>query len=173
MKITKAEFDKLYSPDITKREYDEIVDRIDNRFFEIVKIMIPRMNRKGWLDYGNCDYDSEDSNGKFDLYDYKTEIPVGGNYSILPKPYEYGSGEPNGWMENSFPTRWLWEDFEPEFRQAVAKEKREELRAKELAKQKKELSKLKQVEFNKNKAEMRKSITSKLTPEELKYISFK
>ena len=31
-KITKKEFDKLYDDGITKKEYDEILAKIDNRF---------------------------------------------------------------------------------------------------------------------------------------------
>ena len=58
MKITKEEFDSLYSNNITKKNYDIIISKIDERFSEIIRKIIPNLNRKGWYDYGNCDYES-------------------------------------------------------------------------------------------------------------------
>ena len=62
-----------------------------------------------WFDYGNCNYESENSNGYFDIDEYKEDISVGGECS-LPDPYgcDYG-----------FPTRWLWEDFEEEAKKEI------------------------------------------------------
>ena len=135
MKITKEEFDSLYSDSITKKNYDAIVDKIDERFGEIVEILIPKMDARGWYDYGNCSYDSDRDAGYFDTDEYKNHIVVGGNSASLPMPY-YG-------QENSFPTRWLWQDFEEEMKRTVAKCKDELEKEKITNKQKREAAKSK------------------------------
>jgi hypothetical protein len=154
MKITKKEFDSLYSDDITKKEYDRIINKIDNRFSEIMMTLLPNPT-KGWFDYGNCNYDSEESGGYFDPHWYKEEIEIGGECSYLPDPFgEY------------IPTRWLWEDFQVEF----AKEKAGHRKALEIAKTKKKKAAEK---LKLKKEKLRKSIEKKLTKEELKAIKFK
>ena len=158
MKITKGEFDSLYSSKITKREYDSIIGEIDSRFSEIVLKMKPDLEREGWFDYGNCNYNSENSNGYFDIDDYNKYIDVGGEGANLPQPYE-------DWG-NCFPTRWLWQDFEEEFKKEVEKYKKEK-------ESKKSQGKIKRYELKQRKAEFRTIIESKLTKEELKYVCFK
>lgn len=134
MKITKKEFDLLYSDDITKKKYDEIIGKIDKRFFEIVNVITRKKGQHApkWFDYGNCDYETENSNGHFDIINYKDNIKVGGEWVSLFEPYV-----------NSFPTRWLCEDFEQEFKDEVEEK------------------------------DIRNSIESKLTKEEMKYVMFK
>lgn len=154
MKITKEEFYKLYSEDITKKEYDTIISKIDIRFNEICVAIIPKRDRM-WFDYSNCDYGSDDSGGYFDPQEYNEFISIGGGFADLPEPY--GDG---------FPTRWLYEDFEDEFKSKVAEHKEKEAQAKLKAKNQQE-------ELKARKAEMKKIIGSKLTKEELKYIKFK
>lgn len=146
-KITKAEFDSLYDDNISKKKYDAIIAKIDTRFYEIVSFMAPRVN------------EGEDSGGYFEPEDYKEEIAVGGSWAELPPPYDYES-------DNSFPTRWLWEDFEEEFKREVAKAKQKEVSEKLNAKQKRD-------DLKARKATMRPIIEAKLTKEELKYITFK
>lgn len=155
-KITKKEFESLYDSSITLKKYNEIVSKIDERFTEIVLTIIPNIRKKGWFDYGNCNYD-RGGEGKFDSRSYQEEITVGGDYALLPEPYA---------IDNAFPTRWLWEDFEDEFKKSVDDYSKEQASI-ELDK------KLKQIELEKKKEKFRKIIESKLTKEELKYISFK
>jgi hypothetical protein len=162
MKIAKERFDKLYSEDITKKEYDRIIDDINGRFAEIVYKLNPEIKHKGWFDYGNCNYDSSVSGGYFDPEKYKQFIEVGGEeHSGFPEPYNMCEGYYNG-----FPTRWLWEDFEEEMLKTVNECKQKKINDKIKAKIKKE-------ELKKKKAEFKEIITSKLTKEELKYITFK
>ena len=156
-KITEKEFESLYNSNCTKQNYDKIISKIDDRFYEIVTTLVPSVKKKGWVDYGNCNYESEDSNGYFDPKEYKEEIYVGGEYCFLPEPYG---------CDNSFPTRWLWEDFEKEFKSSVERFNREETDEKELKKLKREKRKELKLKF-------RKIIESKLTKEELKYVKFK
>src|SRR6185295_14907449 len=108
MKITKEKFDRIYDENISKKEYDQIIEEIDERFFEITRA-ISKKNPEMWIDYSNCNYGHDDcSDGRFDPEDYKEFIYIGGEFVNIPKPYGY---------DNSFPTRWLWEDFEQEFRE--------------------------------------------------------
>lgn len=153
-KITKKEFEKLYNPKITLREHNEIISKIDDRFYEIVTAMIPGIKKNGWIDYGNCGYSEDGADGHFDVDEYKTEISVGGDYAFLPEPY----GD-----DNSFPTRWLWEDFEDEFNREVSKCLTDKEREKLELKQKRQSLKLK-------KEAIWESVKQKLTKEELKYV---
>ena len=156
-KITKEEFLSLYNPKITKHRYDVIIDKINDRFSEIVLTMIPNVTKKGWFDYGNCGYDGDGYAGRFDPSEYKEEIIVGGEYCFLPEPYG---------CDNSFPTRWLWEDFEDEFNKEVTKFLSDKERKKLESKQKREALKIK-------KAAIWESVKQKITKEELKYICLK
>ena len=79
MKITKEQFESLYSDKITKKEYDHIISLITDRFSEICKKIIKHHNDM-WFDYGNCDYYSENSGGYFDPKEYKNFIEIGGEW---------------------------------------------------------------------------------------------
>lgn len=117
--------------------------------------MVPTVTKTGWFDYDNCAYRDAGVPGKFDPDEYKSEIFVGGE-CCLPDPYD----------DNSFPTRWLWEDFEEEFNDTVLKYKLEEEKASLIQKQNREELKLK-------KENIWKSVKQKLTKEELKYVCLK
>lgn len=166
MKITQEQFNRIYSKNITKKEYDDIITQINERFNEICnKILLKNPGR--WFDYSNCGYGSEYSNGYFDPEEYKMEISIGGEYAKLPEPfYSYPYEDKDSCLENCFPTRWLWEDFEEEFKTQVDKYKLEILKEKESTKNKRQ-------ELKNKKSEFKKIIRSKLTKEELKYICFK
>ena len=162
-KITNEEFKKLYSDDIKKTEYDDIIAQIDERFGDVVLLIHPKIKDDGWFVYGNYNHYDEDDEGEFDIDDYKTEISIGGTCEF-PEPYCY-TDEGTGYI----PTRWLWTDDDQilkEFKAEVEKSKNEKLAKKDSNKQKRELLKRK-------KAEMKSVIQSKLTKEELKFIKFK
>ena len=170
MKLTPEEFHRLYSPDVLKKEYDEIIGRINERFGDVVELIYPRIKGRGWFDYSNCDYESEHSGGKFDPDRYKTEITIGGSCNF-PEPYcntDAGCGY--------IPTRWLWTDdadILKEFKEEVEKARLAVEQKKLANKQRHESQKLKQKLFASKRDEMQKSIKSKLTPDELRYISFR
>lgn len=156
MKITKEEFDSLFSIDITKRKYDEIIDRINSQAFEIFKEILTLQNRDYknfyWFDYDNFDPDGPD--GFFDPEKYKENIFFAGDFKQFPV---YG---------NYFPTRFLWEDFESE----VLKETKEAIDQQKKENQEK-IKKIQEKEEKRKK--IIESIQSKLTKEELKLIKFK
>ena len=157
MKITKQQFDSLYSDDITKKQYDIIIDEIDKRFIEICEKFLHKNNKHGdsWYEYDNFSWNDENSNGFFDPKEFKEEIAIGGEWIDPPPGYGF-----------SFPTRWLWEDFEEELNETSEKFLKEE-------KERKQKLKAKQDAKKERQAVLKNSIRSKLTPEELKIVKFK
>jgi hypothetical protein len=154
MKITKEEYLSLYDENITKKAYDAILDKINKRFYEIVKHISIKFV---WFDYDN-EGGKDGPSGYFEPDRYKENdyINFVGEYSLI-KPYDYCDG---------IPIRWLWEDYEEEFNSEVLKFKDSELKKREQEKQKREEQKNK-------KLQMREIIKSKLTKEELRFIEFK
>ena len=154
MKVPKADFDRLTSDSITKKEYDKLVESIHSRVNEIVEFMC-KGHRLEWYDFSN--EGGKDGNpGWFDPVWYKTEIELAGSFTF-PPPYD---------SPPCFPTRWIYEDFEDEFKktvegnaEAVKKQKAEERNKREAKKAKRD--------------EMISIIKSKLSKEELKFITFK
>jgi hypothetical protein len=154
MKITKEDYLKLADDSISKREYDTIIGNIDNRFDEIMKFIA--IGKIHWYDYSNGDSHAE-IDGHFvpNNYGIRDYIGFEGDYTI-PEPY----------ADSGIPIRWLWEDFEVEFKHEVEKYKSQKIKDKETNKVKRETIKTK-------KANMKLIIRSKLTKEELKFIKFK
>lgn len=162
MKIDKKDFDKLYSDSITKKEYDEIIGKIDKRFAEICKKYLKRKYRM-WYDYGNCSYEGYPSNGYFDPNLYKDSIDIGGEYVTTVTGNE----------DNCFPTFWLWGDFEQE----IEKEKKwyaeQEAKEKREVEEKKAAKKAKEDAIRDNLDSLMASVKLKLTAEEMQIIRFK
>lgn len=153
--ITKQEFDSLYNSDIKKSEYDSIISKIDDSFAEII-YLIKKPKTNEWFDFYNSPGE-ENTRGYFDPKDYKTDIRIGGNYS-LPDPFYC-----------SIPTRWLWtnkEDILKEYKENVQKACDENKKRKELDKQRAEKRK-------QDRIILMNQIKNKLTPEELKIVKFK
>lgn len=153
--ITKEQFDSLYGDGISKKEYDNIISRVDKRFCEICKVFLKMTDKsQGWFDYDNLSYEFE-VDGRFDIHEYKEYIGIEGDYINAAPGYDL-----------AFPTRWLWEDFENELKQ-TSKE----------YEQKEKTKKQKAAVYRKARKEkilaLRASIENKLTPEELKVIKFK
>lgn len=149
-KITKEEFDNLYSDTISKKDYDYIDAKIDMRFAEIISGI--RTNN-GWFDYSN-EGGKYGPGGTFDKEDYKENIRFTGEAKV-PFPYS-----------DDIPTRWLWEDFEEEFRREVEKDKERE-------QDKKEKTKIQRQARKQKLLELQESIKNKLTKDELRAVSFK
>jgi hypothetical protein len=164
MKITKEQVNRLYDDRISKKEYDEIIELIDERFGDVVTLILPKITQgDGWFVYGNYRYEDENNEGHFDIDQYKNEICIGGN-CLFPEPYCF-TDQGNGYI----PTRWLWtddDDILKEFHRKVERAKKETQKRKDLAAQKRQ-------ELQLRKAKFKAIIQSKLTKEELRYISFK
>ena len=153
-KITKEEYLSLYDENISKKNYDTIISKIDARFYNIIKGISTRFS---WFDYDNENGECNKS-GYFEPKRYKETdyISFSGSYSI-PLPYSICDG---------IPIRWLWEDYEEEFKSEVKKEEIKKFKMKEI-------EKTKRGELKDKKSKIKEIIRSKLTKEELKFIEFK
>jgi len=152
MSITKEDFNKLTPDSITKKEYDNIIETIDDSVDSIVHKIWKDYTGRGWWAYSNCDY----GDSKFDPIQYKNNIRLGGEYYDFPTPYD----------DKEIPTRWLWEDdWYKEFESEVKKAKAANIEKNEANKQK---AKQKQ-EYRKN---MMDQIKKKLTVEEVKFLGW-
>lgn len=151
-KITKEQFDSLASETITKKDYDAIISAINLRVYEIMRLC---RSSSGWTDYDTEDEDN-DRGGYFDVSRYKDYITLNGSYF-----HDWFAA-----MDYSFPTRWLWEDYEQELEKIkadYAEKARIEQERKEREKKANEESRKALIE----------SIKAKLTPEELTIVMFK
>lgn len=153
-KISLEDYESLYDPEITKSNYDAIIGKIENRFGYIMKTICTKLS---WFDYDNG---WENNNGYFNPNEYHSGpdsyITFQGDYK-LPPPYNTCP---------DIPIRWLWEDFEEEFRKEVNEFKEKESRRKQEMREKRIAAKEK-------RASIKSIIQSKLTKEELKFIKFK
>jgi hypothetical protein len=160
MKLTKQDLANLSSDDITKREYNNLISRISDRVDTIWRKICKISGRKlDWWAFEN-DVDLGNGNGstggEFDPESDRDFITIIGDVTRNDSEYDDG-----------FPTRFLWEDdWEKEVVQSLEADKKEKLKAKQSAKQKREDLK---IERNINI----RLIKAKLTKEELKYITFK
>ena len=154
MKITQEQFESLYSSEILKKDFDAIISLIDQRFTEICQKFLIKKNKNYWFDYDNASYDDDGVQGVFDPDNYKTDIGITGEWIDPPEGYDF-----------SFPTRWLWEDFEEELKTETEKAIGQIEKAKEKAKEKR-------LQKKANIKALQESIRQKLTKEELKAIKF-
>jgi len=155
MKITKEEFYSLFSDDISKKKYDDIIGRIVDRVDEVWKNILNLQGRKlNWYNYDNGD--GEDSDGSFDPEIYKENITFTGEWSGRDFDLPY---------KDYIPTSFLWEDYE----EKVLKD----IQSYNDDKEKKKIeAAAKRIEFKERRKVMIASIKSKLTNEELRFIRF-
>jgi len=150
-KLDKALMDKVFNGSLTVKEFSAIEEKIDNRFFYVLKkiMEIQGVNVK-WVDYAN-EGGKDGSQGYFDPVWYREAIDFTGEFEGL-------YSKDKCYLE-SFPTRFLWEDFEEQ----VTKEYKDH---KNQIEQKKIDDKKKRIERKEQKERLIKSAFSKLTPEE-------
>jgi hypothetical protein len=151
--LTKEEFDKLFDLDVSVRAKKEVEAKLAGRFDYIIHKMADIIGRTvHWYDYDN--EGGEYSPGYFDSDSYDTNIGYVG---------EFGSTKNEGFdtYQDSFPTTWLYEDFEAKLAQEVKEFNVEEQKAQEQKNKDKEKGK-----------EIKAGILAKLTPEERCYIVF-
>lgn len=154
--LTQEEVLSLGSDDITKKNFDTIMEKIDARFSYVLGKAMSLMDRRvDWFDFENVD-ESEEGRGVFDPEDYAENISFVGKFAI-PKDTLY---------PESIPTRWLWENFEDALvaeiathAQKVASANMKKAQADKVAKEKRDA--------------VVAQIKKKLTAEELSYICFK
>ena len=142
MLLSKERVHLLYSEDITVREKKEILNEVNERFEEIIKRITTKLS---WFDFDNG---FDETDGYFDIH--SDDITFTGDFILIP------------WFGDdwSFPTRWLYIDYEDELMQRVKENKsiKEELIAKADVLEKREIINI---------------IKSKLSKKELSSITFK
>ena len=159
-RLTKEEYDKLFSSNTTVGEYYNITGRVDGRFRYIMQTICLTLD---WYDYPNGSSQDE-VNGYFDPKRYgKYEYITFDGVYTLPPPYNTCP---------DIPIKWLWEDFEDGFFKEVEEYKQEIIKEKERKNLKKKVLQEKKKLHKSKLGEMKKIITSKLTKEELEYIKF-
>lgn len=153
-KLTKSEYLSLWGEKISKKEYDQILVKINERFQYIMKTICTKLS---WWDYDNG---WEETSVYFQPNKYHADedsyINFDGEYTM---PSSYNSCP-------DIPIKWLWTDFEEEFKKEVEDEKVRRVQEKEKLKEKRADAKIK-------KHTIKEIILSKLTKEELKFIKFK
>lgn len=170
--ITKEQVDYLSDPDIKKREYDEIIEKISDRTQEIWEYICKKQNRKlEWWAYSN-DEEYGNGNGSSGGY-FRPEyddpyIELIGefghgyywnadNYDKLWKKVDY-------MFESGFPTELLWDtNWKQTIDQHITEEKEAINEGTDATKKTGDARKEKRLQ-------MAKSIASKLTKDELKFI---
>lgn len=158
MNITKELVQKLYDPNITKREFDQIVAAINKKVNEIWHFIIDESSRKmTWWAFSNdvsYGHGNGSSGGSFDPEVDQSFINIEGEASWHDSElYEYNDG---------FPTNFLWIDYQ--------KEVKKHLKNITKATVVKETEKKKKLG---NFKKLVKSIKSKLTKEELQLVVFR
>ena len=149
--ITKKEFASLFSEDISKRDYDRIIEKIDKRFVEICDQFLVKKDPAYWFDYCNGSYSDDCAEGYFDPVYYKDSIGIIGENIDPPPGYDF-----------EFPTRWLWEEnFQDEVKAAEEKERIRVIKLQAAREEKK-----------RREEKIIESIRQKLTAEELKFVKF-
>lgn len=156
-KLTREMVEKLRDEEnITKKEYDTTVKLIDERVDYVLTAILQTQKRSMvWWGYDNSNDDC--ASGHFDPFQYRNTIFLTGNIQ--------GAIDYRIPFANSFPTRFLWEDFENEVR--------ESWKAYTEAREKESREMMEGVERRKKKRlDIIESIKSKLTAEELDYVRF-
>jgi len=155
---------KLNDPNVTKREYDAIIEEIGDRVDYIWRTLLKISNRKlSWYAFQNDNY-VDDGNGS-DGGCFDPEIDI----EFIELYGDYEARDKDGDFETGFPTRFLWTDndvWKQEVLNHISENQRKEDEQKRLEHQKKNDS-------NAARDKVIASIKSKLTKEELKYVTFK
>lgn len=152
----------LSDPDIKKKDYNDYLEKINDKVNEIWRFICSDRNLIWWSfdnDSGAWNSGGNGSDGgEFDPIEHAEMISIIGEFNYVNNGYyEYNDG---------FPTRFLWEDYKKEVIEHQKLSKKKEEINKKLEKEKKAVKKTKKIE-------LLKSIKSKLTAEELKFLKIK
>ena len=161
--LTKELVESLSSDDITRKEYNRILELISERVNEIWRFICAESKRKlEWWAFRNdrsLGHGNGSTGGEFDPDEDMDFIEIIGENSTSRNNF-YS-------MNEGFITELLWdEDYKTTVREIIARDNQAE-------KDDKEKKKNKNTEKKQKKEEIIASIQAKLTPEELKFITFK
>lgn len=180
--LTKAEFEELFSDDISVKRQNILRAKAEERVDYIVSKTLELVGLKpDWYDYDNGSTHDE-VNGFLDLEHYSETIEIEGEFTdndpknksglekygtITSTHFPDFNLDRNGTL--SIPTTWLHQNFE-----SAVKEGFQQYQEAEALKKQKALSHAEEQKSLKKRAkDLNKSIRSKLTADELKVIKFK
>jgi len=155
-KITKEEFELLYDEEVSKKKYDDLMEKLEDRVKEICDAFLVKIENYRWgggrLNKQYLSLENDTERIPFECYGH-VDIPE----------------EDCDVKDSEFPVKWLWDD-DGEFEEKYAKAHREllakEKKAKEDIKNAKDTMKQKLYDIQ-------TSLEQKLLPEELKHVSLK
>lgn len=122
--FTEQEAKDIFSEDITVKRYKELKDKANERFCYIMTQIAKIVGREiVWFDFDN-EGGNEDSPGYFDKDLYDEQITFVGEIKITRnKDFIH--------YDDSFPTKWLWNNFEKDLENEVQNFVEEEKKKKE------------------------------------------
>jgi hypothetical protein len=175
--LTKEEFEKLFSDEITVKEKKVLTEKVLDRIQNIVEKTAKLFNFKvEWYDFDNGDADAE-IDGYFDVDRYQNVIDFEGRFLVDDKTKEnyFDSSyvieskdfHLNGYRF-SIPSDWLHENVDEKLLETFNNIQNDWKSKQEKAEAKRASAKARALKA----PEIMASIRSKLTPEELSYITF-
>lgn len=156
-KLTQEEFHNLFDEEVSVKEKNLAVKKIEKRFDYIMQKMGEIIGFTiDWYDYDNAGEDT-DTPGYFDSDRYGSHIRFLGKFYYKNDYFKK--------YQNEFPTDWLKDDFEQVLKKEVAEFKKQQEDVENKKKADAELERQLALEL----AEKQKQIMEKLTPEERCY----
>lgn len=153
----------------TIKESKDRMDQIQKRALYVFDKIAEIYDRSySWVTYDNCNLEIEGSAGKYDYERYLEEFKF---YSDLDDAEYLNRIIPLYY--NSFPSRFIYTDFEDEVTAELQEFKNNADKKRQKSKDKREHLKKREIERAKIRPDIIKSITAKLTEEELSFILFK
>lgn len=157
-KLTQEQFNQLIDENTSRKTFKDLSSLATSRFDYIINKMASIIGFEvDWYDYANEGGD-EYSPGHFDPDEYSSEISFTGVFKKHKNP-EFDK------YSLSFPTSWLYQDFE----NSLISEVNQFIQKKELVKQQKQQA---QQQLQQNVDTTKQNILSKLSDDEKKFIFF-
>lgn len=174
IKIEKLEHDLMKSVlngSLTVKEFNKISEKINSRCNYIVRKLITKLG--GIVDWWDFDNESGREDGPQGYFDPEIHFESVGyigkfRYNKYPPPIFKFLHNKGYWLEHSFPTKWIWTDFEDELDKLINEYPQWE--SEKI--QKKLINKEKRIQQKQQKEKLIESALSKLTKEEIKALGY-
>ena len=158
-KLTQEQFNQLIDQNTSRKTFKDLSSLVTCRFDYIINKMASIIGFEvDWYDYANEGGNDEYSLGHFDPEAYASKISFTGVFKKHKNP-EFDK------YSFSFPTSWLYQDFE----NSLVSEVNQFIQKKELVKQQKQQA---QQQLQQNVDTTKQNILSKLSDDEKKFIFF-
>lgn len=176
IKVEKLEHDLMKSVlngSLTVKEFNKVSEKIHSRCNYIVRKFITTFGGiVDWWDFDN-EGGEDGPQGYFEPESYFESVGYTGKFRYNKYPHDlFGFLHKKGYdLEYSFPTKWIWTDFEDELDE-LDKLINEYSQWKNKKIQKKLINKEKRIQQKQQKEKLIQSALSKLTKEEIKALGY-